>query len=71
MLISVTVRASPGSASGAARFIMVSQKIRHARMQKMAMRLTSRSAVRSLASSARQPDLRILWNVSIFQRVAY
>ena len=35
------------------------------------MRLASRSAARSLASSALQPDLRILWKVSLFHRMAY
>jgi hypothetical protein len=39
-------------------------------MQKTAIKLTSRSAVLSLRSSARQPDLSILWKVSIFQRWA-
>src|SRR4051794_41958868 len=40
-------------------------------MQKTAISLTRRSAVLSRLSSARQPDFRILWNVSIFQRKAY
>jgi hypothetical protein len=37
---------------------------------KLCVLALSRSAVRSLASSARQPDLRILWKTSIFQRSA-
>src|SRR4051794_41919322 len=40
-------------------------------MQKTAISFTRRSAVLSRLSSARQPDFRILWNVSIFQRKAY
>jgi hypothetical protein len=39
---------------------IVSQNTRHARIQNSASRLTSRSADRSFASSARQPDFRIL-----------
>ncbi|WP_419906604.1 hypothetical protein [Hoeflea sp.] len=35
------------------------------------MRKIPHSAVRNLASSALQPDFRILWKVSIFQRMAY
>ena len=50
---------------------IVSQKMRHPRMQNIASRLTSRSAVRSFECSALQPDFRILWKVSIFQRSAY
>ena len=38
------------------------------RMHSIAIRLVSRCAVRSRESSTRQPDFRILWNVSIFQR---
>ena len=34
-------------------------------------RFANRSAVRNFDSSALQPDLRILWNISIFQRIAY
>ncbi len=40
-------------------------------MQKTAISFTRRSAVLSRLSSARQPDFRILWNTSIFQRRAY
>ena len=40
-------------------------------MQKTAMRLARRSAVRNFESSALQPDFRILWNSSIFHRMAY
>ena len=47
-------------AFGAERLIMVIQKIRQLRMQRTATRFASRSAVRSLASSTRQPDFRIL-----------
>src|SRR5690554_937538 len=50
--------------------IMVIQNTRQARMQ-TAISLTSRSAVRSLAFSALQPDFRILWKTSIFQRIAH
>jgi hypothetical protein len=42
------------------RLIIVIQKILQLRMQKTAIRLTSRSAVRSLDSSALQPDFKIL-----------
>jgi len=40
-------------------------------MQKSARRLAIRSADRRRDSSVRQPDFRILWKVSIFQRIAY
>ena len=40
-------------------------------MQKMAIRFASLSELRNLESSALQPDLRILWNTSIFYRSAY
>lgn len=53
------------------RLSIVIQKIRQLRMQKTEIRFTSRSAVRSLDASALQPDFNILWNVSIFQRIAY
>jgi hypothetical protein len=43
-----------------ARFSIVIQKIRQLRMQKTAIKFTSRSAVRSLDSSALQPDFKIL-----------
>jgi ABC-type antimicrobial peptide transport system permease subunit len=46
----------------------VSQKMRQPRMHWMDRKLTNRSAVRSFDASARQPDFRILWKVSIFQR---
>jgi hypothetical protein len=42
------------------RFSMVIQKIRQLRMQKTAIKFTSRSAVRSFDSSALHPDFRIL-----------
>src|SRR5438874_10678004 len=45
--------------------------MRQLTMQKIDIRFTSRSAVRSLDSSALQPDLRILWNSSIFQRCGW
>lgn len=57
--------------AGAARLIMVIQNIRQDMMQNIAIRLARRSAVRSRASSPRQPDLSILWKSSIFQRWAY
>jgi hypothetical protein len=50
---------------------MVIQKMRQLSRQRMAIKLTIRSAARSLTSSALKPDLRILWKISIFQRVAY
>src|SRR4051812_11135420 len=50
---------------------MVSQKMRQASRQKTDSNFISRSAVRSQEASARQPDLRILWKTSIFQRNAY
>ena len=40
-------------------------------MQNSARRLAIRSADRRRDSSARQPDFRILWKVSTFQRIAY
>src|SRR5665213_3417930 len=60
-----------GAAFDEVRVRIVNQNTRQLRIQKTAMRLASRSAVRSLESSARQPDLRILWKTSIFQRIAY
>jgi hypothetical protein len=42
------------------RLIIVIQKTRQLRMQRTAIRLTSRSAVRSFDSSALQQDFRIL-----------
>src|ERR1700723_2607436 len=45
--------------------------MRQLRMQNSEKRFANRSAVRNLDSSALQPDLRILWNISIFQRIAY
>jgi hypothetical protein len=50
---------------------MVIQKILQLTMQRIAMRFASRSAVRSFASSALQPDFKILWKVSIFHLCAY
>ncbi len=50
---------------------MVIQKSRQLRIEKTAIRFTSRSAIRSLDASALQPDFKILWYVSIFQRDAY
>lgn len=49
---------------------IVNQKIRQLMMQTTETGLASRSAVRSRDSSALQPDFRILWKVSIFQRMA-
>src|SRR4051812_44888327 len=71
ILISVGVSAVSAGASGAVRLSMVSQKIRQLTIQYTAIKLARRSAVRSLDSSALQPDLRILWKVSIFHRSAY
>ena len=50
---------------------IVIQKIRQLRMQKTAISFARRSAVLSRASSALQPDFRILWNTSIFHHRAY
>src|SRR5205807_7593059 len=69
--ISMVVSARVGEAVGATRFIIVIQKMCQLRMQNTAIRLTILSAARSLEASALQPDFRILWNVSIFQRIAY
>jgi len=60
-----------GGASAAQRLIIVSQKMRHARVLKAASNFTSRSAVRSLDAPARQPLLRTLRKTSTFQRIAY
>jgi hypothetical protein len=43
----------------------------HLTMQKTEIRFVRRSAVLNFDSSALQPDLRILWNTSIFHRKAY
>ena len=69
--ISTAVKATVGEIMGATRFTIVIQKMRQLRMQNTAIRLTIRSAARSFDSSALQPDFRILWKVSIFQRMAY
>lgn len=69
--ISEGVSAASGSTSGHVRLSIVSQKMRQLTMQKTEIKLASRSAVRSRDSSALHPDFRILWNVSIFQRMAY
>ncbi|SAL32141.1 hypothetical protein AWB69_02768 [Caballeronia udeis] len=67
---SVCVRANWAGAWAAHRLSMVSQKIRQLRIQNTEMRLAKRSAVRNFDSSV-SPDFRILWKVSIFQRIAY
>lgn len=69
--ISVSVNASSVAACDADRPIIVSQNMRQLRTQNTAIRLVSQSAVRSLDSSALQAELRILWKISIFQRMAY
>src|SRR5229473_858308 len=66
MAISVAVNARVGSAPGAERLSIVIQNTRQLRMQKTETRLVRRWAVLSFDSSALQPDLRILWNTSIF-----
>jgi len=58
-------------ASGTERLSIVIQKTRQLRMQKTEIRLARRWAVLSFDSSALQPDLRILWNISIFHLNAY
>ncbi|MDA9544769.1 hypothetical protein ACM43_09435 [Bradyrhizobium sp. CCBAU 45321] len=58
-------------AFGEERLSIVIQKTRQLTMQKTAIRLTRRSAVRNFESSALQPDLRILWKTSIFHLNAY
>lgn len=63
-VISGPVNAIFGDASGAVRLSMVSQRTRQLRMQKNAIRLASRSAVRNFESSALQPDFKILWKTS-------
>jgi hypothetical protein len=60
ILISMAVSAVSGGASGEARPLIVIQKTGQLRMQKTASRFTSLSAVRSLTSSALQPDFMIL-----------
>ena len=59
-----------GSRSGSTRLSIVNQNTRQLRIQNTARSLTSRSAVRSRACSARQPDFRTLWKTSIFRRMA-
>ncbi len=46
--------------TGLVRLTIVSQNTRQAMMQNTAIRFVSRSAVRSLASSALQPDFKTL-----------
>ena len=62
------VKARSGEMFGSERLIIVSQKMRQPSMHRMEKKLTSRSAVRGFDASALQPDFRILWKVSIFQR---
>ncbi|MDA9391361.1 hypothetical protein WN73_11915 [Bradyrhizobium sp. CCBAU 45394] len=51
---------------------MVSQRTRQLRMQKTAIRLARRSASAVLSlPPALQPDFKILWNISIFHRMAH
>src|SRR6185437_9172252 len=69
--VSVEAKATVGGALGAVRFIIVNQNTRQLRTQKTVIRLDSRSAVRSLESSPRHPDFRILWKTSIFQLMPY
>ena len=71
IFVSNPVSTKAGSRFGLARLSMVSQNTRQLRIQNTASSLTSRSAVRNRACSARQPDFRILWKTSIFQRMAY
>jgi hypothetical protein len=59
-LTSVLVKTSLAGRSGDTRLTIVSHSTRQARMHRIAIRLASRSALRSLESSARQPDLRTL-----------
>jgi hypothetical protein len=49
----------------------VIQKMRQLMIQKTAIKFVRRWAVRSFDSSALQSDLRILWNTSVFHRIAY
>lgn len=65
------VKARSGEMFGSERLIIVSQKMRQPSMHRMERKLTSRSAVRGFDASALQPDFRILWKVSIFQRWLY
>ena len=71
ILISGGVKAIVGGASGAARAIIVNHITRQLTMQNTATKFANLSAVRNLASSARQPDFKTLWKTSIFQRMAY
>src|ERR1019366_10651018 len=69
--ISASVSATVGGESGEVRASIVSHNTRQLMMQKTETRFARRSAVRNFASSARQPDFKILWKTSIFQRIAY
>jgi len=69
--ISAKVRTLSGAASGLARADMVTKKMHQLTTAMRARNFVSRSAVSSLASSARQPDFMTLWNTSAFQRRAY
>lgn len=65
------IKARVGSAFGSFLLIIVIPKMRHARKQQVAIEFTKRGAVRSFDCSTLQPDFRILWKSSIFQRIAY
>jgi len=56
----VSISVLVGAASGAAQFIIASQNTRRPMTQMIANKFVSRSAVRSLACSARQPDFSTL-----------
>ncbi len=64
-------KASVGEAVGAARLVMVNQKIRQLKMQNVASRLTSRSAVLSFDSSALQPNFNIIFTSRLRYRAFY
>ena len=61
MFVCNSVSTRAGSRSGSTRLSIVNQNTPQLRMQNTASNLTSRSAVRSRACSAREPDFRTLW----------
>ena len=71
MLVSNSVSTRDASNSGLIRLSIVNQNTRQLRIQNTASNRISRSAVHRRARSARQPDFRILWKTSIFQRMEY
>ena len=68
-VISASVSAERGGASGAVLLIIVVQKMRQLRMQNTAISLVSRSALGSRAASTRPPDFRTLWKLGFARAV--